>query len=295
MNRKLKILLIAAGVVITPVLLSPFPRFKAPLSTVVEAKDGSLLGARIADDGQWRFPGSDQVPEKFEKALLTFEDRYFYFHPGINPVSVIRALIQNIKAGEIVSGGSTITMQVARISRGNSPRTYPGKIIEMLSALKLELFRSKKSILKMYSANAPFGGNIVGLEAATWRYLGKSSADITWAEAAALAVLPNSPALVFPGKNQEILKTRRNDLLRKLFEREYFDSLTLVLALDEPLPGEPKSLPSKAPHLTDYFYKNNKGEMIRTTIDPVIQERATEIINAHQKDLPEILSIILPV
>jgi penicillin-binding protein 1C len=285
LKRNLKILFIAAGVVITPVLLSPVPRFKAPLSTVVEARDGSLLGARIADDGQWRFPGFDQVPEKFEKALLAFEDRYFYIHPGINPVSVIRAVIQNIKAGEIVSGGSTITMQVARISRGSSSRTYPGKIVEMLSALKMELFHSKKSILKIYSANAPFGGNIVGLEAATWRYLGKSSADITWAEAAALAVLPNSPALVFPGKNQEILKTRRNDLLRKLFEREYFDSITLVLALDEPLPGEPKPLPVKASHLTDYFYKNNKGEMIRTTIDPVIQERAVEIINAHQKDL----------
>ena len=241
MNRKLKIILIATGVVITPVLLSPLPGFRAPLSTVVEARDGSLLGARIADDGQWRFPGLDHVPEKFEKSLLTFEDRYFYYHPGINPVSIVRALISNIKAGEIVSGGSTITMQVSRISRGNKPRTYSEKFIEMLSALKLELFRSKKTILLMYTANAPFGGNTVGLEAAAWRYTGKSSADLTWAEAAALAILPNSPALVFPGRNQEILKTRRDELLKRLYEREYIDSLTLVLALDEPLPGEPKT------------------------------------------------------
>jgi penicillin-binding protein 1C len=285
LNKKLKITLITAGVLITPVLLSPFPRFKAPLSTVVEAKDGSLLGARIADDGQWRFPGPGKVPEKFEKSILTFEDRYFYRHPGINPVSIIRALHQNIKAGEIVSGGSTITMQVARISRGNRSRTYSEKIIEMFSALKLELFRSKKRILEMYAANAPFGGNIVGLEAATWRYTGKSSEDITWAEAAALAVLPNSPALVFPGKNQETLKTRRDALLRELFRRKYFDSLTLVLALEEPLPGEPKPLPVRAPHLTDFFFKNNKGKMIRTTIDPEIQARATDIISAHQKEL----------
>jgi penicillin-binding protein 1C len=285
LNKKLKITLITAGVLITPVLLSPFPRFKAPLSTVVEAKDGSLLGARIADDEQWRFPGPGKVPEKFEKAILTFEDRYFYWHPGINPVSIIRALRQNIKAGEIVSGGSTITMQVARISRGNRSRTYAEKIIEMLSALKLELFRSKKRILEMYAANAPFGGNTVGLEAATWRYTGKSSEDITWAEAAALAVLPNSPALVFPGKNQETLKTRRDALLRDLFRRKYFDSLTLVLALEEPLPGEPKPLPVRAPHLTDFFFKNNKGKMIRTTIDPEIQARAMEIISAHQKEL----------
>jgi penicillin-binding protein 1C len=287
LKRKLKIVLIAAGVIITPVLLSPLPKFSAPFSTVVESSDGSLLGARIADDGQWRFPGFENVPGKFEKALLTFEDRYFYIHPGINPVSVFRAMILNLKAGEIVSGGSTITMQVARIARGNKSRTYPGKVIEMLSAIKLEIFKSKKEILKIYASNAPFGGNIVGLEAATWRYLGKSSADITWAEAAALAVLPNSPALVFPGKNQETLRIRRDDLLRKLCEREYFDSLTLVLALDEPLPGEPEPLPVKAPHLTGYFFSHNRGEMIKTTIDAGIQERAIEIISSHQKDLSE--------
>jgi penicillin-binding protein 1C len=278
-------LIIAAATFIVAVLLSPLPRFREPFSTVVEAHDGSLLGARIADDGQWRFPGSDSVPVKFEKALLTFEDKYFYLHPGINPVSIIRALKDNIKAGEIVSGGSTITMQVARISRGSRIRSYPEKIIEMFSALKLELFHSKKTILKMYASNAPFGSNIVGLEAATWRYLGKRSADLTWAEAAALAVLPNSPALVFPGKNQETLRTRRDELLRKLYKREYFDSLTFVLSLDEPLPGEPKPLPAEASHLTDYFFGIARGKMIRTTIDAHIQGRANEIIKSHQEDL----------
>jgi penicillin-binding protein 1C len=285
LNRKIRILLIAAGVVITPVLLSPFPRFRAPLSTVVEAENGDLLGARIADDGQWRFPAAAYIPEKFEAALLTFEDRYFYRHPGINPVSIIRAMVYNIKAGEIVSGGSTISMQVARLARGNVQRTYAAKIVEMFSALKLELFRSKKKILEIWSANAPFGGNTVGLEAATWRYTGKSSEDMTWAEAAALAVLPNSPSLVFPGKNQEILKTRRDKLLRDLFERNYLDSMTLLLALDEPLPGDPKPLPSRAPHVTDHFFKNNRGERIRTTINTEIQERAVEIFSAHQKEL----------
>jgi penicillin-binding protein 1C len=285
LKRIFKILIIAAATFTVAVLLSPLPRFRAPFSTVVEASDGSLLGARIADDGQWRFPGFDTVPVKFEKALLTFEDKYFYLHPGINPVSIIRALKDNIKAGEIVSGGSTITMQVARLARGNRKRSYPEKTIEILSALKLELFHSKRSILKMYAANAPFGSNIVGLEAATWRYLGKRSSDLTWAEAAALAVLPNSPSLVFPGKNQNIMRSRRDDLLRKLYKRECFDSLTLVLALDEPLPGEPKPLPAEAPHLTDYFFGIARGKMIRTTIDAHLQERATEIIRSHQEDL----------
>lgn len=285
MNKNFKIFIIAAGVIITPVLLSPYPDFRSPLSTVLEAADGSLLGARIADDGQWRFPGPEKVPDKFEKSLLSFEDSWFYYHPGINPVSLIRAFKNNIKAGKIVSGGSTITMQVARISRGNKPRNYKEKIVEMLSALKLELFRSKKKILQLYSSNAPFGGNTVGLEAAAWRYTGKSSADITWAEAAALAILPNSPALVFPGRNQEVLKVRRDALLRRLYKRKYIDSLTLVLALDEPLPGEPKMLPSKAPHLTDRFFSTSRGTRIRTTINSELQDRATEILNRHQKDL----------
>jgi penicillin-binding protein 1C len=176
-------------------------------------------------------------------------------------------------------------MQVARLSRGERSRTYGTKMIEMLQALKLEIFRSKNEILRIYAANAPFGGNTVGLDAAAWRYTGKSPADITWAEASALAVLPNSPSLVYPGRNQETLKNRRNELLKKLYEREYFDSLTLVLSLDEPLPGVPKLLPSKASHLTDLFYKRNRGERIRTTIDPVLQERAADIINSHQEEL----------
>lgn len=283
MKKNIKISLIAAGVLITPVLLSPLPRFNAPLSTVVEARDGSLLGAGIAEDGQWRFAQGDSIPVKFEKALLAFEDRYFYWHPGINPVSVLRALTYNIKAGEIVSGGSTITMQVSRLARGNRPRTYSGKIIEMLSALKLEMFRTKSTILSMYAANAPFGGNTVGLEAAAWRYIGKAPGDVTWAEAAALAVLPNSPSLVFPGKNQDLLRDRRNTLLRKLLERGHIDSLTCELAIEEPLPGEPKPLPRLAPHLTAYFFLTSRGATVRTSIDPELQEKVLEIASAHQR------------
>ncbi|MGE5421205.1 MAG: penicillin-binding protein 1C [Chloroflexota bacterium] len=282
--KKWKKILIAAGVISAPVLLSPLPRFSKPLSTVVLASDSSLLGARIADDGQWRFPASD-VPEKFEKALLTFEDQWFWYHPGVNPVSVARALAGNIRNGEIVSGGSTITMQVARIAGGNRERTYFNKMRETLSALKLELFRSKKSILEMYAANAPFGGNTIGLEAAAWRYTGKSASSLSWAEAASLAILPNSPGLVFPGRNQEILKKKRDRLLRRLCEKGCFDTLSLSLAMEEPVPGEPGPLPSQAPHLTDYFLKNKKGRTTVTTIDPFLQEKATDIINNHQKDL----------
>lgn len=268
----------------TPVLLSPLPGFKCPMSTVVLASDSSLLGARIASDGQWRFPPS-AVPPKFETALLTFEDRWFFYHPGVNPVSLVRALKSNIEKGEIVSGGSTITMQVARIAGGNRERTYFNKFKEVLSALKLELFCSKKQILAIYAANAPFGGNTVGLEAAAWRYTGKSSSSLSWAEAASLAILPNSPGVVFPGRNQETLKYKRDALLRKLCAKGYIDSLSLSLAMDEPVLKEPKSLPVSAPHLTDYFFKTKNGSTTVTTIDHFLQERASEIINSHQKDL----------
>jgi len=285
LSKRVKILLILTGIFVILVLLSPMPRFDKPLSTVVVAADGTLLGARIADDGQWRFPSSDSVPQKFEKAILTFEDRYFYFHPGINPFSLFRALRLNIKRHEIVSGGSTITMQISRLSKGNMPRTYMQKISEIFSAMKLELFRSKKKILSMYAANAPFGGNCVGLDAAAWRYIGKPSHDLSWAEAAALAVLPNSPSLVFPGRNQEILKKKRDDLLLNLLRRNYIDSLTYVLAAEEPLPGEPKPLPSGASHLTDRFSKSSRGKRILTTIDSRLQERISEVVNLHQKNL----------
>jgi len=282
-----KIALLSAGIIIVAVLAAPMPVFDVPHSTVVEAAGGELIGARIADDGQWRFPEADSVPYKFEKALLAYEDRYFHYHPGINPVSIIRAFILNVRSGTIVSGGSTISMQVARLAGNRKDRGYKEKLIEILSALKLELLRSKRKILLMYAANAPFGGNTVGLDAAAWRYLSKPSWEMTWAEAASMAVLPNSPGLVYPGKNQERLKKKRDDLLRVLNRRGYFDSLTLSLSLEEPLPGLPSPLPSLAPHLTDFFYLNRRGDQIRSTIDAEIQLKALEIINKRQKELSQ--------
>lgn len=267
------------------VMVAPLPRFNAPLSTVVEAADGSLLGARIAVDGQWRFPAPDSVPNKFEKALLTYEDRHFYHHPGINPVSLVRALILNLKSGTIVSGGSTLTMQVARLAGGNPDRTYGRKLLEIASAIKLEVFRSKRSILKMYSANAPFGGNVVGLEAAVWKYSGYSPYSMTWADAATYAVLPNSPALVHPGRNRELLRQKRNRLLEEMYRRGYYDSLTLVLSVEEPVMPVPHSLPAEAPHLTDWFHSTRRGERVQTTIVSEIQKKATEIVNSHSLEL----------
>ncbi|MGZ5304764.1 MAG: transglycosylase domain-containing protein, partial [Bacteroidia bacterium] len=183
----------------------PDPLFKQPYSFVITATDGQLLQARIAADGQWRFPQTDTVPAKFEKALLAYEDRHFYAHPGVDPLAFGRAVWQNIRAKKVVSGGSTISMQVIRLSRGNKSRNLWQKLVEMLLAVRLELGYSKKSILNLYASHAPFGGNVVGLNAASWRYFGRPANELSWAEAATLAVLPNSPALVHLGRNRNQL------------------------------------------------------------------------------------------
>ncbi len=267
------------------VLAAPKPSFNTPLSTVVEAVDGTLLGARVAADGQWRFPPPDSLPEKYVTCLINYEDRFFRWHPGVNPVAVVKALTDNIRAGETVRGGSTITMQVARLARGNPDRTYGGKIIEMFSALKLELFSSKKAILTLYAANAPFGGNTVGIEAAAWRYTGRGTGDMTWAEAAALAVLPNAPSLIYPGRNSGQLRVKRDRLLMALAVRGLIDSLTCSLAMSEPLPGAAVPMPSLAPHLTSRLWIASPGMRVSTTVDPVLQRSVTELVNSHQSSL----------
>ena len=263
----------------------PLPGIDNPCSTVLESQEGHLLGAKIASDGQWRFPGLDSIPKKVEKSLLYFEDEYFYYHPGINPASLWRAARQNMRAGKIVSGGSTITMQLVRIAMGNKKRTYPQKMLEMLLATKYELFYSKKEILKMYLDNAPFGGNVVGVEAAAWRYYGRPPHQLSWAESATLAVLPNAPSLIYPGKGQEQLRNKRDKLLHKLYKNGELDSLDYSLALLEELPKKPHDLPRHAPHLLERFALNNAGKRLNSTINLSYQEKTRDIVDRHHRML----------
>jgi len=259
----------------------PTKLFNDPTSTVVFDRDGKLLGAKIADDGQWRFPESDSVPEKFEICLLAFEDRHFYWHPGINPLSIFRALYQNISEGKTVSGGSTITMQTIRLSRKGKPRTVIEKIVEIWLALRLELSYSKNEILNLYASHAPFGGNVVGLDAAAWRYYGRCAKQLSWSEAATLAVLPNAPALIHPGRNREALLAKRNRLLDFLYQENEIDSLTNVLAKREPLPLKPLPLPDNALHLVSRLWQQCHGKVSKTTIDSFMQVRCNQILNRH--------------
>ena len=263
----------------------PRPLISSPYSTIVETENGELLGARIADDGQWRFPEQDSLPSKFESCLLNFEDQYFYSHPGINPVSLARAFKQNIRAKKIVSGGSTITMQLCRIARSGKARSYYNKLIEAVWALNLELRLSKKDILLKYCANAPFGGNVVGLEAASWRYFNRSPFDLSWSETATLAVLPNAPSLIYPGRRDSLLLQKRNRLLHKLLEKKEIDSLTYKLSLLEPIPSKVYDLPSTAYHLVEQVAKKHKGERVKVTIEKQIQKETAKIVERFHSNL----------
>lgn len=284
-SRRIRTMICAAAGAVVLAYLFCLPRnlFRdTPYSTVVTDRNGELLGARIADDGQWRFPPSDTVPDKFGKAITEFEDRWFRLHPGVNPVSVCRAAVQNLKAGKVVSGGSTITMQVIRMSRGKE-RTVWQKVIESIMATRLELRCSKDEILALYASHAPFGGNVVGLEAASWRYFGRAAGELSWGEAAVLAVLPNSPSNIHPGRNRERLKEKRDRLLERLYRRGEMDSSAFVLACEEPLPDAPVPLPQYAPHITEHFNRTAKGHVSRTTLDLNLQKRAESVSEAWGK------------
>jgi penicillin-binding protein 1C len=193
----------------------------------------------------------DQVPAKFRRALLVFEDKRFETHSGVDGLAIARALRLNLRAGHVVSGGSTLTMQLARLSRGREQRDLSTKLGEALLALRIEMSYDKDEILALYAQQAPFGGNVVGLEAAAWRYFGRDPASLSWAEAATLAVLPNNPALVHLARNRERLAAKRDFLLRRLHEAGDLSALDLDLALSEPLTAEPHELPDLAPHLLD--------------------------------------------
>lgn len=279
----LRLLIYSALLFIVLVLIAPLPRFDDPLSTVVESSDTRLLGAHIAGDEQWRFPAVDSLPENYIRAVINYEDRWYYYHPGVNIVSIFNSLVLNIREGRIVSGGSTIAMQVARLSGHNPPRTVTRKTLEIFMALKLELRYSKAEILKIYASNAPFGGNIVGIEAASWRYFGRAAYDLSWAEASLLAVLPNAPSLLYPGKNNPELLKKRNSLLKLLHSRGEIDKMTFELALDESLPVVVHRLPALAPVVCDILLTKDPGKRHLSTINYELQRQVFDLAGRNQK------------
>lgn len=300
-KRSLILISISFGLFIWFLCCLPSPLFNDTYSVVLTDVEGNLLSAKIAEDGQWRFPETKQLNPKFVSSILVFEDEYFYKHPGVNPVSIIRAFKQNKRAGKIVSGGSTITMQLTRLMRKNQKRTYFEKLIEIIMALRLELTYSKSKILKLYASHAPFGTNVVGIDAAAWRYFGRDQKDLSWAECAAMAVLPNSPSIIYPGKNQDKLKQKRDKLLLKLMMLNYINSETYQLAIQEPLPQKPFPLPNYSRHLLNRAIKENKNEnSFTSTINGELQNQTMDILTKHaiylkQNEIHNICALVIDI
>lgn len=286
-------LLVCLLIIVLLLQLLPLPKSltQTPYATMLLARDGSLLGGSIATDQQWRFAPVTSLPEKYKESLLLFEDQYFYQHPGINPFALVRALRGNYAAGKVTGGGSTLSMQLARLLRqadyqsnklAMPSRSLPSKIIEAARALQLEWRFSKDELLIHYASHAPFGGNIVGLRAAAWRYFERAPENLSWAESALLAVLPNSPALIHPGRQRDRLLQKRNRLLTRLYQQGYFSTLDLQLALLEPLPERPASLPQTAPHLLATLKKMHSDTAVfETSIDPSLQYLLNQIAARH--------------
>ena len=290
MGRRGRRALILLGLLGTPVITFwslPAVRFPEVWSPALFARGGELLDARVAADGQWRFPPSSAVAPKFEAALLVQEDKRFYAHRGVDAAALIRAAKLNVARRRVVSGGSTLTMQVVRLSRRNPTRTFAEKFHEMALALKLEKTLSKKKILGLYCERAPFGENVVGLEAASWRIFGRAPERLSWAEASALAVLPNNPAFVHAGRNRETFLKKRDRLLRALRAAGKLDDLELSLALRERLPEAPRPFPHLAPHLlaTLNARRGSSRPRFDTTLDARLQQDAQEIVARRSEAL----------
>lgn len=261
--------------------------FNADYSSVVLSADGQLLDARIATDEQWRFPLVTHIPQKFKQALITFEDKRFETHIGVDFIALLRAIKNNIFSSKRISGASTLTMQTIRLSRNNPSRTYWEKSKEILLAIRLELSYSKAEIFSMYATHAPFGGNVVGVEAASWRYFGRAPEQLSWAESAMLAVLPNNPSVVRLNKNRQELKYKRDQLLKKLFNNGTLSKLDLQLARDEPLPQKNRRMPNFTPHLITTLSKNKKQRFFHTTLNANLQKQLSSMVNEYSQELQQ--------
>ena len=291
----------------------PKARLHPPVSQIVLDRNGEWLRAFLADDGMWRIAVSHwrnaqaKIPSAVSKiadnrtiltakqadsyspllhqAILTSEDRWFYYHYGINPASIATAIYDNLKAGEVVRGGSTITMQLARLMKPKA-RNIPNKLIEMFRALQLEHAYSKSEILTFYFNMLPYGGNIVGTAAASRFYFNKPQHALSLGEAALLAAIPNAPERLRPDRFPENARKAREKVLNRLLARRQISEQQWQEAVQEPIPHTRYPLPFKAPHLSRMLVKENRWRAkqdgrIYTTIDAKVQETAVRILNEY--------------
>lgn len=284
-------LLLAAGAVLVAALLLPalldrlfpFPEegLHRPSSLAVTDRDGEPLRFFLAEDDRWRLPVTlAELPEELVEAIVASEDRWFYRHPGVNPLAVARAAVQNLRAGRVVSGASTLSMQVARMA-DPAPRTLGSKVREAFRALQLEAMYSKGEILELYLNLAPYGGNLEGVGAASYFYFGKVPAQLSLGEIALLTTLPRSPVAYDPVRSPEAARQARDRVLRQLADRGAFPRERIVEALRQPVPAERRAAPFEAPHFTRMAAREARGSVlgrstVETTLDRRLQSLAEE-------------------
>ncbi len=270
----------------------PLPALETAPSTVVTADDGSLLRCFPDPAGIWRYPVRiDQVSPLYLEALIGYEDRYFYHHPGVNPFSLVRALAQNLSGNRIVSGGSTLTMQAARLLDPHQ-RTVWGKLKQAFRALQLEWRYSKADILTWYLNHAPFGGTIEGVEAASRTYLGKSARTLTHAEAALLAVLPQAPSRYRPDRHPAAAQAARDKVLDRLVHTGCWPQAIASDAKKEVVPSLSISAPFHAPLLARRLHQAHpRSPDIQTTLDFELQYRVAQLARQYARRLPEKSSV----
>jgi len=270
---------------------NPLPLPNISSSRVVLAEDGTPLWRFTNQKGVWRYPVTiQQVSPYYIQALLAYEDRWFYHHPGINPVALGRAFGQDIYHHHIVSGGSTLSMQVARIV-DPCPHTYLGKIGQIFRALQLEWHLNKEQILTIYLNHVSYGGMVEGIAAASWTYLGKPPDQLTKGEAALLAVLPQAPSRLRPDRYPERAKKARDKVLERLAQFKVWSKRDIEEIKGENVLLSERQIPQLAPLLARRLSLQNKDAVIHSTINIDMQRHLEELLENWKNRLPPIIPL----
>ncbi len=258
------------------------PPTRVAYSTLVTAADGTTLHAFLNRDDKWRMYATlDEITPRLRQAILQKEDRWFYWHPGLNPVAMVRAAGRNLLSGQRMSGASTITMQVVRLLEPR-PRTYRSKLIEVVRAVQLEVHLSKDEILQLYLNLIPYGGNVEGIKSASLIFFGKSPQLLSLAEITTLAIIPNRPSSLRLGENNQAIVVARNAWLRRFANAGTFAEKAVQDALTEPLDAHRRPAPNQAPHLSLRLRTEQPdAPIISSTVQPGVQLATERLVRQY--------------
>ncbi|MBL4653718.1 MAG: transglycosylase domain-containing protein [Flavobacteriales bacterium] len=277
-HRIFYLAIVCSLVFVLALWLVPLPkRVAVDYSVMVYSRDGVLLRPYLAEGDVWRFPVDiDSLPDFVIPALLAREDKRFYQHIGIDPIAIGRALLQNIQSQRVISGGSTITMQLVRLLEPR-PRTLWSKLIETFRAIQLETYLSKDDILRLYLAYAPYGGNIEGIHAASYVYFGHAVSEITAGEMAMLLLLPQAPSRWHAFDEQQ-WRSARARVLDELVDKHIITYKQKRLGLHESVPQHRLAMPMLAPHYTDFLKKKDQEHQIQSSLAIDVQRMVEQMV-----------------